>query len=406
MASVQCTVCGHDSLERNVSFGEQPLSTRFETAPGGASSPRWPLSLGHCPRCFTIQLVDRFPLSALMGKHPVGRFREPDAHLPRVVATLKAAGALPPRGRIGAFSYIDQDLTRLIEADVDIAPGRVSWFGAAGAPAEAGLETLQARVRDAAAAIDHWAQEQGPLDFACARFLLEHAESAQSFLRSMMRAVKPGGHLLVEVPDVGKTLAVGNHALIWEDHFTYFTPASLRMLASVVGCSVVSLESHPYPYEDALVLVLKVPDDLAAAGRAPSATATAGDNPREALEAFGAGFESVKAALQQEFQARWAQGRRTAVFGAGHHAAKFINFHGIAGCLDFVADDDPAKNGLYVAGTSLAVLPSTDLLSSQPELCLSSLAPAVEAKVRARMPAYFDRGGEFRPMFKTTRESS
>jgi SAM-dependent methyltransferase len=406
MASIHCTVCGHAGLEQSLSFGLQPLSTRFAVKPDAqAPAARRALSLGHCKQCLAIQLVDRFPVSMLQGKAPALRFREPSAHLPDVVDTLRSLGMVNPHSRLAGLSYIDVDLLDLLQAQGCSAPIRLEHPQPPAGAAEPGLETLQSFFSDTAH-IDQWVRQHGLVDLVCARFILEHAESALAFLQALKRAVKPGGYILVEVPDVTKMLAFENHALVWEDHFTYFTSGTLSTLASLAGCSVVSLKSYPYAYEDAMVAILQVGQASQPAEVTVPARPVDSVNPAQELEDFNRSFMAARLALRQNLQAVRQGGGKIAVFGAGHHAVKYINFYGLSDLIEFVADDNPVKGGMYLAGTQLQVKPSSDLAASGVTLCLSSLNPASEASVRRAIPGYFEHGGEIRPIFKTNRGST
>jgi SAM-dependent methyltransferase len=404
MVSTHCTVCGHADLERSLSFGPQPLSTRFAAAPDAqVQAPRCALSLGYCRQCLAIQLVDRFPVAMLQGKAPALRFREPSVHLPEVVETLRSLGLVNPQSRLAGLSYIDGDLLDLLQAQGCSAPLHFEHPQPPSAATEPGLETLQGFFSDAAR-MDRWVQQHGAVDLVCARFILEHTESALAFLEALKRAVKPGGYILVEVPDVTKMLAFENHALVWEDHFTYFKSGTLFTLAALAGCSVVSLNSYPYAYEDAMVAILQVgqAQQPAEAVRAKPADSV---NPAQELGDFNRSLMADRMALRQNLLAVRQGGGKIAVFGAGHHAVKYINFYGLGDLIEFVADDNPVKGGMYLAGTRLQVKPSSELTTSGVTLCLSSLSPASEAGVRRAIPEYFEQGGEIRPIFRTSRGS-
>ena len=405
MASIQCTVCGHADLERSLSFGPQPLSTRFSAAPDNqASAARHALSLGYCRQCLAIQLVDRFPVAMLQGKVPALRFREPSAHLPDVVDTLRSLGVVNPQSRLAGLSYIDQDLLDLLQAQGCSAPIGLEHPLPPSGATEPGLETLQSFFSDTAH-IDRWVQQHGLVDLVCARFILEHAESALAFLQALKLSVKPGGYILVEVPDVTKMLAFENHALVWEDHFTYFKSSTLSTLASFAGCNVVSLKSYSYAYEDTLVAILQLGQAQPPAEAASPAKPVDLINPAQDLEDFNRSFITAKLTLRQGLVAVQQGGGKIAVFGAGHHAVKYINFYGLGDLVEFVADDNPVKGGMYLAGTQLQVRPASYLAASGVALCLSSLSPASEASVRRAIPEYFEQGGNIRPIFKTSRGS-
>ena len=91
------------------------------------------------------------------------------------------------------------------------------------------------------------------------------------------------------------------------------------------------------------------------------------------------------------------QGSPVAIFGAGHLAVKFINFLRIADLIDCVIDDHPSKVGLKMPGSNIQILPSKQLHSRGIKVCISTLSPESEEKVRTKLPNYFTSGGVFLP---------
>ncbi len=343
-----------------------------------------------------MQLVDRFPLDMLQTKFPAIRFREPRDHLPAVAAKLAELDGVDGNTRFLGLSYIDNDLLGLLARDAGGNVSPVDYSSLPGWRNDAGLETIQSLLTDPQT-ISRIKGATGAVDVVSARFILEHAESAIAFLKSVTGLVRPGGYIVIEVPDAEKMLAAGNHALIWEDHFTYFTVDSLTDLVSRTGATLVDIGRYPYAYEDALVAIIRIGDGRDASGNNTAAAMSAGV--REKFSGFTNGFAVRKHGLRIELENLLAGGERLAVFGAGHHAAKYINFYGIEDLFDCVIDDSPAKAGLYMPGTGLCIRTSEYLMDSAVTTCLSTLAPDTERRVRQSLAGFFGRGGKFIPTF-------
>lgn len=359
------------------------------------------LSLGFCRTCGTVQLVDRFALEALRKRNPPVRFREPEAHLPALAEKMLALGVVDARSRVLGLTYIDADLSKALRAGGCQSVDWIDFEAWAPCREDHGLESVAQRVSQSEVARRMRARENA-VDVVCARFVLEHAESAYEFMTDLLGLVRPGGHVVVEVPDASKMLALGNHALVWEDHFTYFTEGSLRQLAARLPATVVDMARYPYAYEDALVLILRA-DGIKApsiSGPRPDAIAAVADG----LRAFGLGFAARKDDLHKTLSDSVAAGEKLALFGAGHHAAKYVNFYGLAGLIEFAVDDNPTKQGLFMPGTNLCIRSSKYLLESTVDICICTLAPAAERKVRQSIPAFFERGGRFIPAFNPAQE--
>ena len=395
------TVCGGEGLVKSLTFGRQPLSTCFGKLPVSSFTlPVKELSLGFCRVCATIQLVDRFSLSMLQNKYPAGQFREPSAHLFAVVDKLVELGAVRPDSSILGLSYIDAALLDLLAERgygssqiVDFAQ-MVQW------QENFGLETMQSVVSTPGFA-SQIGYMYGKFDFVCARFMLEHAESAYTFLLALVGLVRQGGYLLVEVPDAGKMLAYGNHALVWEDHFTYFSPFSLLRLIEAVGLLPVDFSSYSYPYENAIVAIVRV-DDTKNPSQ-PIADPGEVESVSEVMKNFAEGFKTRKSRLREKLEQRISAGEQLALFGAGHHSAKYLNFYGFSDLVEYVIDDNPTKQALYMPGNNIVIKNSRFLIESELTTCLSSLSPESEVKVRQSIAPFFARGGHFIPIFEKER---
>ena len=396
-----CTVCGRGGLVKALKLGRQPLSTCFGHLPiSSLTIQRKDLSLGFCSLCATIQLVDRFPLSMLKNKYPGGQFREPSAHLPAVVDKLVALGAVKPDSRILGLSYIDAPLLDLLTQQGYGFGQIVEFEKLIPSQENFGLETLQSIVSSPGFALKI-GDMYGKFDFISARFILEHAESAYKFLRALVGLVRPGGHLAVEVPDARKMLACGNHALVWEDHFTYFLPSSLLRLIQGVGAQPIDISLYPYAYEDAIIAIFRVGDTRSS----PQLIADRGEveSVIEGLKKFTEKFEARKVRLREELETRRSAGERLALFGAGHHSAKYLNFYGCADLVEYAIDDSPTKQALYISGTDIPIKDSRFLIESELTTCFSSLSPESEVKVRQSLASFFARGGQLLPIFEQER---
>ena len=90
---------------------------------------------------------------------------------------------------------------------------------------------------------------------------------------------------------------------------------------------------------------------------------------------------------------------------SSHLACAFVNFHGLSGLFDFVADDTPQKQGRFLPGARLPILPSQELVRRRVPLCLLALSIGNEDRVIARNAAFTEAGGAFRSIFAASRRS-
>lgn len=85
------------------------------------------------------------------------------------------------------------------------------------------------------------------MDLVCLYHVLEHVREPQEYLREIHRILRPGGALVIEVPNAHCLTArlFGRHWLGWDfpNHIHHFGPASLRALLERHGFKVLE-ESH------------------------------------------------------------------------------------------------------------------------------------------------------------------
>ncbi|MCQ8782823.1 class I SAM-dependent methyltransferase [Mangrovibrevibacter kandeliae] len=385
----RCRTCGLDEVEPLLDIGEHPVSSHFQTA-RAAEARRWPIGLGVCRACGVVQLRDPIPFRALVPPFPWISYREPEAHLDAVAETLAGLVTLSADKRVLGLTAKDRTLlerlagrgasTRLIDPAVDLGESDPN------ANIETVHGTLDADLGRAVAA------RGGPYDVVLARHILEHAEDARRFMFAIDALLAPGGVAVIEVPDCRANLERQDYTMIWEEHVSYFTGETFAQLLGPVGFEPLSLEVHPYPFEDVLVLYArKGVGGAVVTGDCAPAVALA----RDYAAAFPAWTARLKAALDDLTQ----DGRKLAAYGAGHLTCAFINFHDLASYFAVVIDDTPEKQGLFLPGAQLPIAGPAALDASRISACLFGLAPQIEDRIIARNAAFIEAGGVFLSMF-------
>jgi hypothetical protein len=221
------------------------------------------------------------------------------------------------------------------------------------------------------------------------------------FLRATAKLVRPGGYLMFELPDCLKFVRACDYSFVWEEHITYLCSRSVSMLVAHAGLTMDETIVHPYPLEDSLLAIVK---NTPRAGEAPIVQSHVDMLLRDGRR-FGGSYAEVRGRLQSVFQAWRREGKRVAVFGAGHLAARFINLYSLGGLIDSVIDDNAHKQRVLMPGSRLAIHASAALESRGIDVCLLALSPESEEKVLAKNPAFVDRGGRFLSIFASSPRS-
>jgi hypothetical protein len=382
----------------HLDVGAHPVSS-FYLPRQDAPEATHPLTLAQCEACGTIQLTEPVPHAALVPPYDWLFAREPEDHLDEVVDQLCALPGITTGSVIaGLTSKDDTTLDRFrrrgfgsvwrvsVADDLGVANPNANYETVASLTAPALMEKVAAR-------------HGGPADLLIVRHIIEHTEDLAAFVGGLAALVKQGGYVMIEAPDCGTSLARHDYAMVWEEHSLYFTAATFRPILEWGGFAPVHEAHYPLPFENCMVRV----------GRKTEAPRTPRPDPAGMAEIgllarYAAGFGPTTAALRQALAAERARAP-IALFGAGHLACAFVNFHGLADLIDFVADDTPQKQGLFLPGARLPIIPSEEMARRGVGLCLLALSIGNEDRVIARNAAFTAAGGRFMSVFAASPRS-
>jgi hypothetical protein len=393
-----CLVCGSDAVSEQLSVGSHPVATFYRERRDDAER-KVRLALGQCSNCGTIQSTDIVPHEALIPPYDWLFAREPEEHLDEVVDNIMALPGIGPHSVVGALTYKDDTtVDRLIQRGC-ASSWRVTLDGDLGiANPAANIETVQKLTTpETMAAV---ATERGQADVLVVRHIFEHTEDPIAFAKGLAELVKPGGILMLEVPDCTTSLRLNDYCMIWEEHSLYLTPETFAPIASLGGFETIRLDVYPLPFENSMVLLARKTD------RSDELKISADSRNQIGLMAsYAAAYDPACRDLRVWLEQYRREKGPIALFGAGHLACAFANFMGVAEFIDFVADDTPQKQGKFLPGTNLEILPSQALVERGVSLCLLALSISNEDKVIKRNTEFANNGGTFRSVFRASRRS-
>jgi hypothetical protein len=382
-----CRVCQRNGIHRWLDFGRQPIRHRFL---GTAAEEEFshPLKLGACWFCGAVQLASPPPVEELRPRFDWLRYTEPEHHLDDVVTHLRSLPGVAPESLIAGVSYLDDSTLERFRSLGFASVWRPDPRADLGIENRcAGMESIQERLTPTLAQAMMTKRRQP--DLLVLRYVLEHAHDPRSVLQWARTLLRPGGYLMIEVPDAHRALEQFDYTTVWEEHVLYFTTSTLSLCLELAGFEVVSLRSYAESHQHSLVAVARTGP---AAGRS---SANPNTNALIFAERFLHEFERVKGRVRQQLA---GQGR-IAMLGAGHVTGAFINLYELADCIEFVVDDNPRKQGLFMPGSRLPILPASELAARGVNLCLMAVRPEAEAAVIARNEAFQAQGGVLASIF-------
>lgn len=389
-----CHLCKASGVEELLNFGPQPVCNRFLANVKDLEF-KHPMRLGFCSSCGLLQLMDPVPVSELQPRFDWITYAEPERHLDQMATRIAALPGLGKDSVCYGVSFKDDPLlARLgqrgigrtyrfeLKKDLGIGDSRV------------GVETVQDRMtpplcRDLA-------KTHGLADVVVARHILEHSFDVFQFISALRELLKPSGYLVLEIPDCTRALEKLDYSTIWEEHILYFTRQSFKQAVAIGGFFPVDFEIVPFALEDVLICIAR-PDSGPRHASAPAKDVLE----KEKNRAYS--FRDNLARRRDRFRRFFSENRlareHVAVFGAGHLSCAFINLLNLEGQIDFIVDDHPKKQGMFMPGSHRPIAGSSALVAGQTRLCLLGLNPDSEPKVIQNNAKYTARGGKFVSIF-------
>lgn len=387
-----CRFCSFTPLRSVLDFGAQALCNRYLSSPG-ESEEYYPSELVQCPQCEVIQIRNPASASALKSRFDWITYNEQEGHLDDLVERITSFPDVKKNHTIGAVCYKDDTTVDRFIAKGFRQTWRLDMISDLGVnDPMSGIETVQNRLTPKQAR--HIVTQRGQADLLLCRHILEHAHDPVSFTQALQVLVRPGGYVVFEVPDSLKPLQRKDYALFWEEHVAYFTPETLTQSIQRLGFKVFAFFSYPYAQEDALIVIARVSPP--GSDNVPN---THDENLTQLATAYSEGFTTERLRVHRVLTDYRTKGGKIAIFGAGHLSCFWVNAMRLENLVDFVVDDHPKKRGHFMPGSHLPIKSSDSLIEEDVTLCLLSLSPESEQRVRQRQQAYLDKGGIFASLF-------
>jgi 2-polyprenyl-3-methyl-5-hydroxy-6-metoxy-1,4-benzoquinol methylase len=395
--TARCRRCAGE-LEVVLDLGDMPLANRLLSEDELAlPEPRYPLALGFCDACCLAQITETVSPDLLFRDYAYFSSVS-DAmveHARELVDRLAATRDLGSASLIVELAsndgYLLRHYVRRGIPVLGIDPAR----NIAEAATASGIPTLPEFFgRDLA---DELAMSGRLADVVHANNVLAHVPDLDGFVAGIARILKPGGVAVIETPYVRDLVDRLEFDTIYHEHLFYYSVSSLTRVFARHGLAVTDVE--PIPIHGGSLRVFVTP--AGAVRPAPIVGRLIAEEARLGLcsAAYFRGFATRVNALGDSLRGVLGdlkeRGQSIAAYGAAAKGATLLNAFGIGReTIDFVVDRSPHKQGFYMPGVKLPILPTDRLSAVQPDACVL-LAWNFADEILSQQAAYRTAGGRF-----------
>ncbi len=204
--------------------------------------------------------------------------------------------------------------------------------------------------------------------------VLAHVPDLNDFVAALRIALNPNGVLTMEFPHLLRLMTETQFDTIYHEHFSYFSFAAAERIFAAHGLILFDVEELPTHGGSLRIYGCHADADRAIEDRVEAMHAretAAGLDRLDAYTGFGDKVDRVKRQLLAFLIDAKDAGKTIAAYGAAAKGNTLLNFCGIGpDMIDFVADANPHKQGLYLPGSRIPVRAPSHIASARPDYLL------------------------------------
>ena len=373
---MNCRHCAAALSRVFLDLGHAPPSNAYlDAAALRAPETTYPLRLFVCDRCRLVQTEDHASAEALFSPD-YAYFSSTSAgwldHAARYAAMITARLGLGPQSRVIEVASNDGYLLRNFVAAGIPCLGVEPTDSTAAAARAIGVPTL-GRFFGAALGAE-LAATGGAADLVIGNNVFAHVPDINDFTAGLAAVLKPEGVVTLEFPHLLRLIEECQFDTVYHEHFSYLSLATTRRIFAAAGLRVFDVERLPTHGGSLRVYGCRTGASHAetpAVAQVLALESAGGLDGTAVYDGFQARANAVKNGLLRFLLDCARDGQTVAGYGAAAKGNTILNFAGVKpDLLPFVCDAAPAKQGRFLPGSHIPILPPQALRDRRPDIVL------------------------------------
>jgi len=372
-ATHRCRLCGSPLAETFVDLGDMPLANSYLAESELAKpEPRYPLLVRVCSDCLLVQADTVVPPQAIFSDYAYFSSYSKLwlAHARTYCDSVIARFALDTESRVVEVASNDGYLLRNFVAKnipclgIEPAENVAAEARAIGVPTESvffGKETAQ-----------RLAAQGWSADLIIANNVLAHVPDLADFVGGMGMLLKPEGVITVEFPHLARLIENVQFDTIYHEHHSYLSLLAVDRMFAMHGLEVFDVEQIDTHGGSLRVFARRrdgVPRPIGVgAGRVRALERRAGLDSIEGYRGFPRRVAEIIRSVSLFLEAAERDGRSVVGYGAAAKGNTLLNACRVRRSqIAYVADRNPHKQGRYLPGTHIPILPPERIAETKPD---------------------------------------
>lgn len=218
------------------------------------------------------------------------------------------------------------------------------------------------------------ASEGRQADLIIGNNVFAHVPDINDFTAGLKAALKPGGTITLEFPHLMRLIENTQFDTIYHEHFSYLSLYTVCRIFSRAGLRVFDVEELPTHGGSLRVYGCHQNDDREDSTEVARVLAEEKKQGLRELctyQGFQARADRVKDDLLVFLIEQKRRGKRVAAYGAAAKGNTLLNYAGVKkDLLPYVCDAAPSKQGKFLPGSHIPILPPKVLKERKPDVLL------------------------------------
>jgi SAM-dependent methyltransferase len=209
-------------------------------------------------------------------------------------------------------------------------------------------------------------------DVIVANNVLAHVPKLNDFVRGMRVLLAPNGVVTAEFPHLMRLMEENQFDTIYHEHFSYFSLTTVKRIFATHGLVLFDVDEVPTHGGSLRIYARHVEDTSKTVSRRvldlTRREAEAGYDRVERYLTFAGKAKEIKRKVLSFLITAKGAGKSIVGYGAAAKGNTFLNYCGIRDdFIDYVVDRSPHKQGLYLPGTHIPILPPDKVKETKPD---------------------------------------
>lgn len=362
-AITECRACKSTELESVFNLGMQPLANRFKLT-SDEKETRFPLEVLLCSNCSLAQLSVVVNPETLYQDYAyvTQKGSTMTAHLEQLLKdfepSIKGRKVLEIGSNDGHF------LRMMIKSGASLACGYEPCGDLALTASQLGSPTMAHAFNSKTACL-----VENKFDTVFARHVFAHVDDWHDFFKGLETVTHEYSEVHIEVPDLLCQFKAISFDQIYHEHLYYINIASFKAFAESVGWGLEDVKHYPI-HGGSMMLTLVRKTSLEKRPWGKEIVPHAIDYP-QSWRRFEAESRIAIQNLKSFIEEAHKEGKTIYGYGASAKSTVFLNAMNLPdGAIKAMCDSTPQKQGNVCPGTSIVVVPESELLLAQPDYAI------------------------------------